>query len=419
MLTAEARAALRRPVVWTTGLYFLLFGMFMAGAGLHDLARGPDPAIKLLAALWSAVGGVFLLAFLVIILDATEVRRMSARAGAFVLSASLAAAITGTLLCVAELRSRVVDITVVLAFSVIAGLGCIVFRRLQIATRARLSYSAHGVRTVVLTLGAGTIASLSLGLVQDWYEQSDSLAETSPTLVVATSLEEVGEKGNLVAYKATVNVKNPTEHRIQVLASEYHLVGSQIAPAALQDATFVEKLAAPFLPVEDSVQVPRFARGSREDELLTVQAGKLFESSWYFEPDEESTRQYIVFVPAHRFDLLRIEASIVVARADRLRLSREPRLAPTLSGTTVISEWPVVQPSLIRRIFEGESIVWIDYDIGEGYVNILVAMFEESQDADGGIRDVTVQEGERIGLAIPRSAFELSLWRPTEAEVRP
>jgi hypothetical protein len=48
-----------------------------------------------------------------------------------------------------------------------------------------------------------------------------------------------------------------------------------------------------------------------------------------------------------------------------------------------------------------------------------VTILEESQETDDGIRDVTAREGERIGLASTRSAFELSLWRPAEAEARP
>lgn len=147
-----------------------------------------------------------------------------------------------------------------------------------------------------------------------WYKTLYLPAQLPAHLTVFPSLERAGTKGSLAAVRATVRIRNASPVRVHVLASWFVMAGTSIVPVrAMDDSTFAHSVGGS--DPRDMRPRLRYARTGQQQVLAT---GRLLEPGWYFEPNEETTRDVVAYFPRGRFDRVFFGVAIHAAK------NREP-----------------------------------------------------------------------------------------------
>lgn len=162
---------------------------------------------------------------------------------------------------------------------------------------------------VQITLG---VAIFVWGIYAFFYEKQYVPNHMPPSVVIASSLQKVGETGSLTAIQGTITLKNSSKTRVWILSSLYNAYGLHITPSERNEDEFA-KFVQESLGKQDDY-FPRHFDSSAE----VVLASKLTSETQWLEPDEEWTEQFPLYVPRGKYDSIELDVVLSAAKDERL-----------------------------------------------------------------------------------------------------
>lgn len=283
-----------------------------------------------------------------------------------------------------------------LVFAVVAAACALVLVAIVAAYRPRF-----GVKSASILSVAGFV----FGFFQFTYAQSAQVRVGS-TLTMSTDLSPAGGE-HVKTLAATVKAVNPTTAKIQSLGSLYvvegirHCRGKRAEGAHKQFGRVFEQTGA----------AAAFAPRVTEQDVVTIQAGKVFDDRTYFEPGEEIVRRFSIPIPRGKFDLVRLRVIAAVANGDRLQLGEVVRgpaaLDPETGGARGVGVlYRVSEGSLVDRVTRGDRVVEVVWESGR--TEVRPALWASARLARAG---ADADRGTAYGLAYTGSTTELPLER--------
>ena len=346
--------------------WFVVVGIAAFVVGGHDIFLATQLSTRLLAAV------VVLIAVGLLVSSIGFLRR---RPWAYTLGvlSSVGGAIAATLFFAAQWVNRIHDARLGLwaAFSLffaLTALGLAKQGRVHLATLAK-----RRVQVVSSVLSIGALVSIA----QFWNAAIRVPPAAAPSLTISTDLTEIGQRDGMRRFAGTIKVTNTATTKVWILSSLYNVLGGRADLEQKKPARFAAEL-------ESHISQEAFTYGlarhttKRYDQVL--ETGQLLGHLTYLVPDEEYTFNLAFYTPIKRYDLLRLETFVVVAK-DTLVLdeTRQPRPEIMSEGGTrrVVAARPVRDTSWFSRIFRGDRVVHTEvvFDRTLGYLYPYISVY--------------------------------------------
>jgi hypothetical protein len=258
------------------------------------------------------------------------------------------------------------------------------------------------------------MATLLFSVTQYFGVQSQPF-RTGSVLVLTTSLRELKNRGPFTVFEASVNLRNPTEARIQTVGSLYSVTGVDLVCSVGSPPQRFDRV---FSTLND---MSSYARHLQEKPGILVQSGRILEEGVYFEPNEEISRKFIVHARRGTAEVLRATFDVWVANGTQLVLG-DLLTGPTAEENAdtgfrgVVMRWNLKETSWINDITRGRRLVIASWGRVQSKKqpsrkvtpNLLVYIDREGrrQALSPGTESYNTQLGEFYGLASTRATTE-------------
>lgn len=343
-----------RPVI---GVYaFIVFFVALAAAaivvGVHDLAiASGSVGLTAVSVLLLAVGIVLLVAAY----DLIRVSRRSTWTEAtrppckpIVLVACLLTIVLGLFVFFAAIRTsgaqRLLVVVAALALMVVGLLGLRVFGRNARVTPRRVE--------AAVALG---MVGIVIGVGQFWFQNQYVPSRAGRAVALSVALSRAGVQSEYEVIRARVDYRDIGGRSVSVIGSAYTLTGSHVVrchrPAT---AARVQDVFEGFLP---DPQASRYMTDVWEERPATVlAAGKFVGDGKRLDPNVPSGREFVFFVPRHRYQLLRFRAQLFAIPAS-VRLSQRalPVYLNFAGDNELYGFWKVVDDSWLHDLIYGRQ----------------------------------------------------------------
>lgn len=405
-----------QPMLRPLAIVLLPIGVFSTAVGLVDALSATLIEYRLIGVLLFAVGGI-------LIAGSAGLFVGGARGRALALVASAAAPLVGLNLLLAQLGARVYDARLGLWLLILVAPAWAIVALWQSGVRTTLP------RQVVGVISAGLLVSV----IQFWYTAQYVPSSIAPSLTITLDLSKVGENHDQTAVAATVTVKNASATRVRVLGSMYRISGiRKCFTREISDARgFATELAKAWA---DDRSASRIAQDRVVDVLAADKFVLLPEGGW-FDPGQEATRRFMVWVPREQYDLTRLETFFFFGKGSQLELDVYhgrfgPRTGVQRGFNYIEQGWRLKDPSLLAKLTTGELNVgglvlgsarnlvtrWYvgGTDVAAAYPYMTVYMDQERwPSTNPPFDDYNVEMEAFYGLAVAPSSTELALWPAT------
>jgi hypothetical protein len=326
--------------------FFVVVGGAAFVVGGHDIFLATQLTTRLLAAV------VVLIALGLLVASVGFLRR---RQWAYTLGVvtSIAGAVASTLFFVAQWVNRVHDARLGLwaslsIFFVLTSLGLAKQGRVHVGTLAR-----RRVQVVSSVLSIGALVSIA----QFWNAAVRVPPTAAPSLTISTDLTEVGQRDGMRRFAGTIKVTNTATSKVWILSSLYNVFGGNANLEQKKPSQFADELES---HISGELFTYGLARHTTKEYDEVLETGQLLAHLTYLVPDEEYTFHLAFYAPIQRYDLLRLETFIVVAK-DTLVLDETRQPIPEIVSEggprRVVAARPVRDTSWFSRIFRGDRVV--------------------------------------------------------------
>jgi hypothetical protein len=385
----------RRRWVPRVGVYVAAIGIAIGLGLIFSQASSPDGGPQ----------SIVLLAVLAALLVA------SARAG---WSLVRLLALTAAVLALGYLRLRAGDhdARVIVWVSIVAASG-LASLALWRTDPPRIAVSVSKV-----LLGVIGFVSLSavIGIAQFWYTTQYLPSTESTSLSVESRLHRLGGDGRTDVVELELTVQNTSQIPAEILGSVYRVTGADVQTIGRSDLDMKRRLGRPLIYGE---AISRYGRNSEWD---LVQAGRVFSYGWRLDADEKFSRVALIHVPHGRYDTLRSQAEVLIAKRGALNLDYDSVRLRWLNHAQrhargIKAIWPIRETSWYRGLTRGDRelrIQWITAADGERrlgrfpYVRgAITRVGEEASPAE--FHDFQGKTAELYGLANTISTREIPL----------
>jgi hypothetical protein len=254
--------------------------------------------------------------------------------GILALVASGSAVLVGGIMLVMQLKSRELDVRMLVWLALVVA-ALLSFRRLWQA----------GVR-VQPTGGWAAILSLSvlLTLLQFSYSDLYVPSQEPHNLNITAKFDRIehnDQKGKL-AVPVTIGLRNTSNSRVTILSSRYSAAGIRATVPRHGGTSGAPMRRA----VQEQLPISQFYEPSG---YTLIQGDRIFRRQVTLEPGEAMTRRIIVYVPiAAGFDLLTIHTGAIIVNRDRMRLYNTPRPRFSWDRRHPEARWNGQRPAWIR-----------------------------------------------------------------------
>jgi hypothetical protein len=279
--------------------------------------------------------------------------------------AGLVAVLLGGYLLAASVANR--DDRNLPLWSIVTALSalCVVLvRREGRVTLRQLLRPGHGVLVPLLSV------TTLVGVSQFWQATVYAPAAATPTLVVTIDLTKERETTRVATLHAAITIANAGDSRVRVVDARYVATGFRLASADGTSDAFANRLVrGERLAQEGSTGPAGVPRAYRETGTRIVQTGRLLPSSWWFDTGEQWRSSFEIDVPPHRFDVLRLIATVVVGK-DSLRLSAAPTTPPRLERLggerLLVTERAIEESSWVHTLVRAPRLLLSYLVVGAG-----------------------------------------------------
>ncbi|MCW8087337.1 hypothetical protein [Sabulicella glaciei] len=169
---------------------------------------------------------------------------------------------------------------------------------------------------------SSAVQTLAIVLAGAWgvytfiYEAKIAPGLAPPSVSVTSTLERVGQKGNLVAIRSTVTRTNVGQAEVRVLALTYNVIGVRVRFREAGEAGAFPQA----LPGSSAIAQARYYDEAEGGEVL-LRHGVLFEGATELpsepsalNPGEAVSRDLIFYADPDRFDTIRFQVELAYAK---------------------------------------------------------------------------------------------------------
>lgn len=139
------------------------------------------------------------------------------------------------------------------------------------------------------------------------YEDRIKPASEPPITSITTSLTPVGKKGSLVAIQAKTQLRNIGKVRIRLLADTFNVVGITIQTGRSEEkhsGSIKSSLYSKEVGTQVLMKSGELLKGATVDP----------NGSYYLDPNESVNKDFIIYVPDNKFDLIRMKSVFVITK---------------------------------------------------------------------------------------------------------
>lgn len=406
--------------------FFLALGLVAVVIGGHDLLLSAQLTYRIVGAGVVVVG-------IALVASAVGFARRRAWCYSYSVGGGVAAGVFASMLFVAQwvnaahgfrLLLWAVLAVVCLAAAVAVGkegrvsLGGLARRRVQVASS-------------VLSVGA------LLSIAQFWNAAVRVPPTSAPSLSITTDLEQLPPKGCLTPVAATVKIRksattkqlppkacltpvaatvkirNTATSKVWVLGSLYEVWGGSAKASAKSPLEFTDLITDRGINGQLAYGASRHVD---EGYTTVVETGNLLSEFTYLVPGEEYTFNLLAYVPPKRYDLLRFEVAVIIAK-DTLVLDDTqldpPRVIEDPAGPRIVIEHDIRETSWLARLLHGRRYARIEVVLhrsnGIMYPGLFVSVDRRGRKAAGADDPEAIRMAHLYGVALSDSWFELAL----------
>jgi len=155
-------------------------------------------------------------------------------------------------------------------------------------------------------------------IIQFWYQTQYAPTIARPQITLMTSMEETGrDSSGIVTVKATVAAENPSNTRVDVLASLFRIYGLSQNPSGHEVFPVGDAVASSFEWVQNERRYQATSPAVGDSLLL---ADEIVPITTFFEPKQTWSTSFVFNVDSRVHHLVRLEAELSVVRAAQLSL---------------------------------------------------------------------------------------------------
>jgi len=167
------------------------------------------------------------------------------------------------------------------------------------------------------------IVGLTVTIISTYFKEVVEPRRQPATLCVTSSLKEISKTDQLTAVQVTINMKNSSTQKVIVLDSWFNVSGIEITPRENppNDTKFADEINQ--IIVNGASSLDHVYRYSQEKNNALITGGLLLDKTWYFDPGEETSANFVVYVPNGKYQLLRLYSNITLSKSDEVEVERE------------------------------------------------------------------------------------------------
>jgi len=160
-------------------------------------------------------------------------------------------------------------------------------------------------------IGLG-VAIFLWGMYAFFYEKQYVPSHMPPSVVIASSMQEMGHAGDLMAIKGAITLRNTSKAKVWILSSWYTAYGFHITQSSRDGDGYTRWVHAGV--VSQQTYFPRHFNSSAE---VVVNSTLTPEGEW-LEPDEEWNGQFQLYVPPGKYESIMLEVNVQAAKDKRI-----------------------------------------------------------------------------------------------------
>lgn len=321
--------------------------------GMHDSTiASTSVGLRALSALLMVVGVVLLVAAYHLVRSTrrstwTDGRRP--RSKPIVLVAFLLTIVLGIYVFFAAIGAsgaqRIVVVVGALAFILVGLLGLRFFGRDARITHFRVEGA--------IALG---VIGILVGVGQFWFQNQYVPSHAGRAVALKVALTRAGEQDDYDVIRARVDSEDIGGRSVSVIGSTYTLTGSHVVRCHRPTtAKAVQQAFGGFLVDPQASRYMKDVWEEKETQTVLV-AGKFVGDGKRLDPNVPSGREFIFFVPRHRYQLLRFRAQLFAIPAS-VRLSQRalPKYTNFPRDNELYGFWQVVDESWLHDLIYGRA----------------------------------------------------------------
>lgn len=342
------RTSTRRRAVTT---WLASLGLAATIVGGHDVVAGTEVNARLFGTLVLGAG-------IVLIVGAAGLRGDSSVGRALATVAALLGSALGALIFMAQVVNDEPDRRLVLWAAIIV-LSAAAF--IEIREQTPQDEKEEGVWSQLPIVKSAVTLGVLISAAQFWYT-SIYVPTTAPaSLTLEPKIAAVTPRGDQLAVRGSVTVRNTSGTRVNVLASSLNLSGDELIEGrgARSGPGFREAISVADEGVTVSTVDADLYVGS--DRLTKLAHRRLVEDGTYLEPGEVVTVPFFTEFPQqNRFDALALNVWLSIARGKVLAVeTEEPRLRQSKGGVVFLTAVP--EAGWLLRLTRGDRFVRTEY----------------------------------------------------------
>jgi hypothetical protein len=232
------------------------------------------------------------------------------------------------------------------------------FAVLMVAVAALgLAFFGRDVRLTLPRVGAAVALALfgtAVGAWEFWYQNQYVPAHAGGAVSLKVGIRQTGENGPFDLIRATLDYEAIGGKSVSIVGSTYTLTGSKLVCRA--QAATVEQVAPLFEKFLLDPQRIRFMADVREGTPRVLAAGKFVADGKRLDPDVPASREFVFFVPRHRYQLLRFRAQVFAIPASvRLSQRTPPEYMQLPGDNELYGYWHIDDDSWLHDLLFGRE----------------------------------------------------------------
>jgi hypothetical protein len=218
---------------------------------------------------------------------------------------------------------------------------------------------SKGTKATPRKIGAAValgIVGTAIGIGEFWYQNQYVPTHAGRAIALTASLRVVAQQPRYSVVRATVTYQDIGGRAVTVIGSTYTVTASRVVrcPRAKPTATNLRQFFSGFLV--DPQRARYMSDVSEEWPPTFLEAGKFVGDGKRLEPGVPAERDWLVFVPRHRFQLLRFRAQLFAIPAS-VQLSQKtlPSFKTFPPDNELYGFWQVVSHSWLHALISGRQ----------------------------------------------------------------
>jgi hypothetical protein len=282
-----------------------------------------------------------------------------------------------------------------------------------VAREGRVNFGNLARRRVQVASSLLSVGAI-LSVAQFWNTAVRVPPAAAPSIAIANELHQAkSTKKGLVAVEGDITLRNTASTKIWIMGAMYNVLGGMAGSGTSSRAQFAGDVDWMMIHTSPGYDLDRHAYKTFTH---VVDTGRLIADLFYLVPGDQQTFHFVLYVPPERYDFLRLQTSVAVAK-DTLALDDTKDLTPrkvTIGRVgRVVAERPIRETSWVGRLLRGSGVVIesvvMDHSNGYLFPYLSISIERKGRPLSDSASSYALHMQRLYGLAYSDSAYELPM----------